>query len=256
MSLDKLVGHGSAARPGKSRWTSTCTWRRISTSACSRTCTSIWSTRRIPGPGQVLQHRRQPEWSAGRQHALAGYAGDAPRNIPLTDVPAAVYANTLQLQFYFVPAGAQHVRPDGGQSTAQILGSSYLDLGRAVHYTQLPNLRLFAKAGFPFTRLADLSETAVLLPAGSGPEVMGLYLDLMGYFGRPNRLPGIPGAGSNFRRCREPGRQGSAGLGNLPRSGEYSRDHQHLPADLLCRSIFQPEPARSLGAYAGLAAAA
>ena len=110
-------------------------------------------------------------------------------DIPLVDVPAAVYANTLQLQFYFVPAGAQACAPDGGGSTAQILGSSYLDLGRAVHYTQLPNLRLFAKAGFPFTRLADLSQTAVLLPPAAGPEVMGLYLDLMGYFGAQTGYP-------------------------------------------------------------------
>jgi cellulose synthase (UDP-forming) len=110
-------------------------------------------------------------------------------DIPLVDVPAAVYANTLQLQFYFVPAGAQACAPDGGRSTAQILGSSYLDLGRAVHYTQLPNLRLFAKAGFPFTRLADLSETAVLLPPAAGTEVMGLYLDLMGYFGAQTGYP-------------------------------------------------------------------
>jgi cellulose synthase (UDP-forming) len=110
-------------------------------------------------------------------------------DIPLIDVPAAVYANTLQLQFYFVPAGADACAPDGGRSTAQILGASYLDLGRAVHYTQLPNLRLFAKAGFPFTRLADLSQTAVLLPPAPGPEVTGLYLDLMGYFGTQTGYP-------------------------------------------------------------------
>jgi len=110
-------------------------------------------------------------------------------DIPLTDVPAAVYANTLQLQFYFVPAGAEACAPDSGRSTAQILSSSYLDLGRAVHYTQLPNLRLFAKAGFPFTRLADLSQTAVLLPSAPASEVTALYLDLMGYFGAQTGYP-------------------------------------------------------------------
>ena len=110
-------------------------------------------------------------------------------DIPLIDVPAAVYANTLQLQFDFVPAGADACVPDGGRSTAQILGSSFLDLGRAVHYTQLPNLRLFSKAGFPFTRLADLSETAVLLPPAPGSEVTALYLDLMGYFGAQTGYP-------------------------------------------------------------------
>jgi cellulose synthase (UDP-forming) len=105
------------------------------------------------------------------------------------DVPAALFANTLQLQFYFVPAGADACTADSGRSSAQILSSSYMDLGGAVHYTELPNLRLFAKAGFPFTRMADLSETAVLLPAAPGPEVTALYLDLMGYFGAQTGYP-------------------------------------------------------------------
>jgi cellulose synthase (UDP-forming) len=121
--------------------------------------------------------------------SLLATPGTHSGDIPLIDVPAAVYANTLQLQFYFVPAGADACASDGGRSTAQILGSSYLDLGRAVHYTQLPNLRLFAKAGFPFTRLADLSETAVLLPPVPSPEVTALYLDLMGYFGAQTGYP-------------------------------------------------------------------
>ena len=88
----------------------------------------------------------------------------------------------------FLPAQT-HAHPMAGGRARRYLGSSYLDLGRAVHYTQLPNLRLFAKAGFPFTRLADLSETAVLLPPAPGPEVTGLYLDLMGYFGAQTGYP-------------------------------------------------------------------
>jgi cellulose synthase (UDP-forming) len=110
-------------------------------------------------------------------------------DISLFDGPAAVYANTLQVQFFFVPAGADPCASNGGRSIAQILDSSYLDMGGAVHYTELPNLRLFAKAGFPFTRMADLSETAVLLPSPIGPEVTSLYLDLMGYFGAQTGYP-------------------------------------------------------------------
>ena len=110
-------------------------------------------------------------------------------DIPIVDVPAAVYANTLQMQFYFVPAGADACAPGTGSSNAQILSSSYLDLGDAVHYTELPNLRLFSKAGFPFTRMADLSETAVLLPANPGADVSAMYLDLMAYFGAQTGYP-------------------------------------------------------------------
>ncbi len=110
-------------------------------------------------------------------------------DFPIVDAPAAVYANTLQLQFYFVQAGADACAPATGTSNAQILSSSYVDLGGAVHYTELPNLRLFSKAGFPFTRMADLSETAVLLPPSPGPEVLSLYLDLMAYFGTQTGYP-------------------------------------------------------------------
>ncbi len=121
-----------------------------------------------------------PLLATGEQHDV---------DIPLLDVSAAIYANTLQIQFYFVPAGADPCAPGVGGSSARILDSSYLDLGGAVHYTELPNLNLFAKAGFPFTRMADLSETAVLLPTNAGREVWGLYLDLMGYFGAQTGYP-------------------------------------------------------------------
>jgi cellulose synthase (UDP-forming) len=120
---------------------------------------------------------------------MSGKAAEQTVDIPMVDVPAAVYANTLQLQFYFVPAGADPCAPDPRHSSAQLLGGSYLDLGSAVHFTELPNLQLFAKAGFPFTRMADLSQTVVLLPAAAGTEVTDLYLDLMGYFGVQTGYP-------------------------------------------------------------------
>jgi cellulose synthase (UDP-forming) len=39
--------------------------------------------------------------------------------------------------------------------------------------------------------MADLSETAVVLPAGAGPEVNDLYLDLLGYFGAQTGYPAL-----------------------------------------------------------------
>ena len=123
--------------------------------------------------------------------ALTAQAKPKQTDISLADGPAAVYANTLQVQFFFVPAGADPCAPGRGNSSAQILGSSYLDLNGAVHYIQLPNLQLFSKAGYPFTRMADLSQTTVLLPLGTAPEVAALYLDLMGYFGAQTGYPAL-----------------------------------------------------------------
>jgi hypothetical protein len=60
---------------------------------------------------------------------------------------------------------------------------STLDLSNAYHYTALPNLAYFVNSGFPFTRMADLSDTAVVLPQQPGPVELGAFLGLMGNLG-------------------------------------------------------------------------
>lgn len=42
--------------------------------------------------------------------------------------------------------------------------SSYIDLSKTVHFARLPNLTFFASATFPFSRNADFSKSAILLP--------------------------------------------------------------------------------------------
>ncbi len=111
-------------------------------------------------------------------------------DIPLGDLPAAVFANTLQIQFFAVAPGAKACDANTHFS-ASISKGSYLDMGGAAHYTTLPNLLLFANAGFPFTRFADLGQTAVLLPSSPTLDEMTLYLDLMGYFGAQTGYPAL-----------------------------------------------------------------
>ena len=62
--------------------------------------------------------------------------------------------------------------------------SSTLDLSTAYHFTALPNLAFFVNSGFPFTRMADLSETAVVLPQQPSPVEVSAFLDLMGILAR------------------------------------------------------------------------
>jgi cellulose synthase catalytic subunit (UDP-forming) len=50
-------------------------------------------------------------------------------------------------------------------------------------WTALPDLQLFATTGFPFTQKAGLSETTVVLPASITPEVMEVYLTILGRLG-------------------------------------------------------------------------
>lgn len=43
--------------------------------------------------------------------------------------------------------------------------SSYIDLSKTKHFARLPNLSYYVGASFPFTRYADFSHTAVILPS-------------------------------------------------------------------------------------------
>jgi cellulose synthase (UDP-forming) len=61
--------------------------------------------------------------------------------------------------------------------------NSTLDFTNAYHFTSLPNLAFFVNSGFPFTRMADLSETAAVLPQQPSPLEVSTFLGLMGNFG-------------------------------------------------------------------------
>ena len=66
---------------------------------------------------------------------------------------------------------------------------STVDISRAYRFAQLPNLAYFVSSGFPFTRMADLSDTAVVLPANPNAGEISGYLNLMGRIGS---LTGYP----------------------------------------------------------------
>ncbi|WPN47371.1 MULTISPECIES: cellulose biosynthesis cyclic di-GMP-binding regulatory protein BcsB [unclassified Pseudomonas] len=66
---------------------------------------------------------------------------------------------------------------------------STLDLSGYDHFMAMPNLGVFKDAGFPFTRLADLSETAVVLPDNAGAPELDAYLTVLGRFGQSTGYP-------------------------------------------------------------------
>ena len=106
------------------------------------------------------------------------------------DVPPYEVYGQNNLQFFFdarplhrgdcadLPPPRMAVDPD-----------STFDISRAYRYAQLPNLTYFISSGFPFTRMADLSETAVVLPQQPATAEVKAYLDLMGRIGS---LTGYP----------------------------------------------------------------
>lgn len=66
---------------------------------------------------------------------------------------------------------------------------STLDLSGYRHFIALPNLGVFKDSGFPFTRLADLSETAVILPDAPSAAEIDSYLNVLGRFGSSTGYP-------------------------------------------------------------------
>ena len=98
----------------------------------------------------------------------------------------------LQFSFFFDVIKEGECRnwpPDNLQ--AAIDPESTLDFSSFPRYVALPNLAYFSNIGFPFTRMADLSETAVVLPERPNAEELGVYLMLMGRMGEATGYPAL-----------------------------------------------------------------
>lgn len=98
----------------------------------------------------------------------------------------------LQFSYFFdvIKEGeCRSLPPDNLQ--ASIDAESTLDLSGFPRYVALPNLAYFSNIGFPFTRMADLSETAVVLPDQPNVDELGAYLTLMGRMGEATAYPAL-----------------------------------------------------------------
>jgi len=114
-----------------------------------------------------------------------------------TEVPVPVsylrpFANTLLFEFLFQPPAQDFCRPlPPSNSTGALLRTSNLDLHGLPHWVVLPNLELFANAGFPFTRFAGLSQTTVVLPERPSEREIATMLNLLAYFGAQTGYPAL-----------------------------------------------------------------
>ena len=107
-------------------------------------------------------------------------------------VPPYYVFGQNQLQFYYdlrpVKIGeCQDVLPNNVQES--IDPDSTIDLSKTERFTSLPNLAFFVNSGYPYTRMADLSDTAVVLPDQLTAQDIEAYLDLMGMMGDSTGYP-------------------------------------------------------------------
>ncbi len=108
------------------------------------------------------------------------------------EIPPYLLYGENKLEFYF----DVRLHPSGDCETvigrnivSKVLPSSTIDFSGSEHFTALPNLSYFVSAGFPFTRMADLSETLVLLSDMPAPDEIQAFLELMGRMGQSTGTP-------------------------------------------------------------------
>ena len=105
--------------------------------------------------------------------------------------------NELQLRFDMRPLHRGDCMAVPGDVRAAIDSDSTLDLSNAHRFVALPNLAHFVSAGFPFTKLADLSQTAMVLPERPNSQELTAALGLVG---RLAAIVGYPATGLNVVR--------------------------------------------------------
>ncbi|WP_313252192.1 cellulose biosynthesis cyclic di-GMP-binding regulatory protein BcsB, partial [Stenotrophomonas indicatrix] len=118
------------------------------------------------------------------------------------ELPTGPFSASSQLRFHFFfdrpqAAECKNTFPD---VSAAIDGDSSIDLRGFHHFMAMPNLAAFGNAGFPFTRMADLSESAVVLPDAFTAEDVGNALTVLGRMGAST---GYPALGNRFLRAAD-----------------------------------------------------
>ncbi|MDO6408345.1 MAG: cellulose biosynthesis cyclic di-GMP-binding regulatory protein BcsB [Pantoea sp.] len=144
-------------------------------------------------------------------HRLGGDARQ--ENYALKLDPYLIYGDN-QLSLYF------NIKPKADAPCGVLLNNniksrieddSSIDLSHTRHFTMLPNLSYFVGAAFPFTRLADFSQTALLLPEKPSDAEISTLLDMAARAGNATGVPlaqnqvlfGMPNGGTNLSRLEQ-----------------------------------------------------
>ncbi|MBN3854967.1 cellulose biosynthesis cyclic di-GMP-binding regulatory protein BcsB [Paraburkholderia sp. Ac-20340] len=147
------------------------------------------------------RYTARPESARSSLHVLAGNTpiqtlalpGDASDGHATMRIPTYLLPplTTLQFDYRYEDVASKDNWQDvpSGPLLSAIDPTSTIDISHLPRYTAMPDLRLFGDAGFPFTRLADLSESAVILPAQPVADDYSAYLTLMGSMGQATGYP-------------------------------------------------------------------
>jgi len=96
----------------------------------------------------------------------------------------------LRMHYYFEPP-AGNCRPLVDNVRGNVDPASTIDVSGLPHFIAMPELAAYANGGFPFTRLADLGDTAVVLPDQPQASDTETYLALLGQLGNATGYPAL-----------------------------------------------------------------
>ncbi|MCY1399490.1 Cyclic di-GMP-binding protein precursor [compost metagenome] len=104
--------------------------------------------------------------------------------------------NTIRFDFSFASTvgSAQRDRCQTAlpvDNQALIDEESTIDLSGYYHYIAMPDLKAFARSGFPYSRMADLSETLVMVPQQSSPAQISTLLEALAMISARSGLPAM-----------------------------------------------------------------
>lgn len=76
----------------------------------------------------------------------------------------------------------------------RVSGESYFRFNNLPHFAYLPDMQMFVEDGFPFTRMADLSETVVVVPPNPSRAELSTLFSLMSHFAATTGVPPLRAA--------------------------------------------------------------
>lgn len=108
------------------------------------------------------------------------------------NIPLSMFESHSELQFkymydYVKQGECQDMIVDNVRGA--IDPESTIDISSLSHFLEMPNLKVFSETGFPFTRMADLSETAVVMAEAPTIEEYAAFFDVMGRMGASTGYP-------------------------------------------------------------------
>ncbi len=153
--------------------------------------------------------------------------------LPVQRMNMRPFSNTLKMTFIFqTTKKGKCVDAAPMNLQGSIQKDSYLDIKGIPHLAILPNLEIFANAGYPFTRKADLADTAIVLPDTAAPEEIEMYLTLMGHFGAQTGYPVLNVTVTNADGMKTDQRKDYIVLGTVEDQPAIRRLNPELPVTI------------------------